>query len=79
MRYMVQSYTRVRGRIEPGYGQFLRDRQQAMAAAQRIMRSRDGVLVLEQEENLFGEGEGDLRVIARFGAVPPACDQRIAA
>jgi hypothetical protein len=79
MRYLVQSYTRVRGRLEPGYGQFLRDRQQAMAAAQRIMRTRDGVLVLEQEENLFGEGEGDLRVVGRFGDVPHQHEDRAAA
>jgi hypothetical protein len=70
MRYLVQSYSHVRGRLEPGYGQYLSDRQQALAAAQRIIRTRDGVLVMEQQQNLFGEGEGDLRVVASFGDVP---------
>jgi hypothetical protein len=70
MRYLVQSYSHVRGRLEPGYGQYLSDRQQALAAAQRIIRTRDGVLVMEQQQNLFGEGEGDLRIVASFGDVP---------
>jgi hypothetical protein len=70
MRYLVQSYSHVRGRLEPGYGQYLKDRAQALAAAQRIIRTRDGVVVMEQQENLFGEGEGDLRVVASFGDVP---------
>jgi hypothetical protein len=25
---------------------------------------------MEQQQNLFGEGEGDLRVVASFGDVP---------
>jgi hypothetical protein len=79
MRYMVQSYSLNRGKLEPGYGQFLSDRSQALLAAQRIQRSRDGVLVLEQDQNLFGEGEGSLRVIRAFGHVPGPQDLKIAA
>jgi hypothetical protein len=70
MRYLVQSFSHVRGQLEPGYGQFLKDRAQALAAAQRIIRTRDGVVVMEQQENLFGEGEGEMRLVASFGDVP---------
>jgi hypothetical protein len=79
MRYMVQSYSLNRGHLEPGFGQFLTDRRQALIAAQRILRTRDGVLVLEQDQNLFGEGEGPMRVLRTYGHVPPLQDTRIAA
>lgn len=79
MRYMVQSYSLNRGQLEPGFGQFLSDRHQALVAAQRILRTRDGVLVLEQDQNLFGEGEGPLRLVRAYGHVPAAPDMRIAA
>ena len=79
MRYVVQSFSLVRGRLEPGLGQFLKDRSQALMAAQRIMRTRDGVLVLEQDEDLFGTGEGAMRVVAVLGRVPPASSERLAA
>lgn len=79
MRYMVQSYSLNRGQLEPGFGQFLSDRQQALIAAQRIMRTRDGVLVLEQDQDLFGEAEGPMRLVRAYGQVPAADDMRIAA
>ncbi|MFO1147339.1 MAG: hypothetical protein U1E62_03100 [Alsobacter sp.] len=79
MRYLVQSFSQVRGQLEPGYGQFLKDRGQALAAAERIIRTRDGVLVMEQQENLFGEGEGEMSVVAAYGHVPHEAGFRRAA
>lgn len=79
MRYMVQSYSLNRGHLEPGFGQFLTDRNQALIAAQRILRTRDGVLVLEQDQNLFGEGVGPLRLVRAYGQVPAPEATRIAA
>ena len=70
MRYFVQSFSQRDGQLEEGFGQFLMDREQALLAAERIARTRAGVLVMAEECDLFGEAEGTMTPIAAFGRVP---------
>lgn len=70
MRYFLQSFSMKNGRLEEGFGQFVEAHDQALLAAERIARTRAGVVVMAQPCNLFGEPEGQMRPIASFGHVP---------
>lgn len=70
MRYFLQSYSVTHGRLEQGLGQFIEARDQAILAAERIARTRAGVVVMAQDCDLFGEARGPLKPIATFGRVP---------
>jgi hypothetical protein len=70
MRYFLQSFSMKNGRLEEGFGQFVEARDQALLAAERIARTRAGVVVLAQACDLFGEVQGPMSPIASFGHVP---------
>lgn len=76
MRYFLQSFSMRNGRLEEGFGQFVEARDQALLAAERIARTRAGVVVMAQACDLFGEVQGPMRPIASFGHVPVALGEQ---